>query len=142
MEFLTKQQRYYRMTSGMRVSVRPVFAPEHSDPAEPRFVFVYFIRIENLGDRTAQLMWRHWDIHDDVAGDTEVEGEGVIGEQPTLAPGDVHEYNSFCVLRGRSGYMEGWYEFKASDTSTFRAEVPRFMLNADDSSAGGDISSA
>jgi ApaG protein len=120
------------MTNGIRISVRPVLAPEHSDPAKPRYVFVYFIRIENLGDRTAQLMWRHWDIHDDLAGDTEVEGEGVIGEQPILAPGEVHEYNSFCILRGRSGHMEGWYEFRASDGSTFRADVPRFLLQADE----------
>jgi ApaG protein len=116
------------MTNGIRISVRPVLSPEHSDPAEPRYVFVYFIRIENLGDRTVKLMWRHWDIHDDVAGDTEVEGEGVVGEQPVLAPGDVHEYNSFCVLRGVTGYMEGWYEFTSGDEK-FRAEVPRFILD-------------
>jgi ApaG protein len=124
------------MTEGIRISVRPVMAPEHSDPAEPRFVFVYFIRIENLGDRTVQLMWRHWDIHDDVAGDTEVEGEGVVGEQPVLAPGEVHEYNSFCVLRGRSGYMEGWYEFKCSDGTRFRASIPRFVLDGASGSNG------
>ncbi len=131
MVVLKKVQRFYRMTNGIRISVRPVYAPEHSDPAEPRFVFVYFIRIENLGDRTARLMWRHWDIHDDVAGDTQVEGEGVVGEQPALEPGGVHEYNSFCVLRGRAGYMEGWYEFATADGDTFRADVPRFILDSD-----------
>jgi ApaG protein len=120
------------MTDGVRISVRPVFSPEHSDPREPRFVFVYFIRIENLGDRTVQLLTRHWDIHDEVAGDSEVDGEGVVGEQPTLGPGDVHEYNSFCVLRGRSGYMEGWYDFKTADGQTLRALIPRFDLDAGD----------
>lgn len=136
---MTAPSRFYRMTNGIRISVRPVLAPEHSDPAEPRFVFVYFIRIENLGDRTAKLMWRHWDIHDDVAGDTQVEGEGVVGEQPVLAPGDVHEYNSFCVLRGPTGYMEGWYEFAAAEGDTFRAEVPRFTL---DGTTAGDSDSS
>src|SRR3954469_24650128 len=118
------------MSNGIRISVRPVFAPEHSDPAEPRFVFVYFIRIENLGDRTAKLLRRHWNIHDDIAGDTEVDGEGVVGEQPIIAPGDVHEYNSFCVLRGKTGSMEGYYEFAAGLGEVFRADIPKFILDA------------
>jgi ApaG protein len=124
-------RRYYRMTDGIRISVQPVFAPEHSNIDEPRFVFVYFIRIENLGDVTLQLLWRHWDIHDDAAGDTEVEGEGVVGEQPILAPGEVHEYNSFCVLRGPRGYMEGWYEFRTSTGEKRRASIPKFVLTAE-----------
>jgi ApaG protein len=125
------QPLYYCMTNGVRITVRPVFASEHSDPLEPRFVFVYFIRIENLGDRTVQLLWRHWFIHDVVAGDSEVAGEGVVGEQPVLAPGDVHEYNSFCVLRGPLGHMEGWYEFRCPDSTEFRASIPRFELRAE-----------
>lgn len=119
---------YYSNSNGIRITVQPSYAAEHSDPREPRYLFVYHIRIENVGDRTAQLLWRHWYIHDDVAGDSEVEGEGVIGEQPVLAPGDVHEYESFCVLRGVSGAMEGYYEFRRTDGSEFRAEIPRFEL--------------
>jgi ApaG protein len=91
-------------------------------------VFVYHIRIENVGDRTAQLLWRHWYIHDELAGDTEVQGEGVIGEQPVLAPGDVHEYESFCVLQGRTGHMEGYYLFQSPGGEEFRVEIPRFEL--------------
>lgn len=121
---------FYRMTDGIRITVRPEYAPEHSDPAEPRFVFIYFIRIENVGDKTAQLVLRHWDIHDEEAGLSHVDGEGVIGEQPVLAPGDVHEYSSFCVLRARRGYMQGWYELNRPDGTTFRAVIPRFELNA------------
>lgn len=125
------QPMFNRITEGMRITVRPHFEPGHSDPMEPRYVFVYRIRIENTGDRTAQLLWRHWDIHDIVAGDSQVAGEGVVGEQPVLAPGDSHEYESFCVLRGPAGHMEGWYEFKRPDGSSFRAEIPRFRLDAD-----------
>lgn len=125
------QPLYHRMTNGVRITARPVYASEHSDPMEPRYVFLYFIRIENLGERTAQLLWRHWFIHDVVAGDSEVAGEGVIGEQPVLAPGDVHEYNSFCVLRGPLGHMEGWYEFQCPDGTAFRADIPRFELRAE-----------
>jgi ApaG protein len=124
-------QMYYRLSNDMRVSVRPRFAPEHSDEGEPRYVFVYRIRIENIGSRTAQLRWRHWYIHDGIAGDSEVEGEGVVGEQPVLAPGEAHEYESFCVLRGPTGHMEGFYEFRRPDGSEFKATIPRFQLEAD-----------
>ena len=113
----------------MRITVRPVYSRGHSRPPD-RFVFVYFIRIENVGGETAQLFWRHWRIHDAAAGDQEVAGEGVVGECPVLAPGDVHEYNSFCVLPGRSGFMEGYYHFRRSDGSVFRARIPRFHLRA------------
>lgn len=125
------QTMYYRVSEGMRITVRPFYTAEHSDPMEPRYVFVYRIRIENVSDRTAQLLWRHWYIHDEVAGDSEVEGEGVVGEQPVLAPGDAHEYESFCVLRGPLGHMQGFYEFRRPDGSSFHAEIPRFTLNAD-----------
>jgi ApaG protein len=124
---------FYHITEGVRITVRPEYAPEHSDPLEPRYVFVYRIRIENMSNRTAQLLWRHWYIHDEVAGDSEVEGEGVVGEQPVLAPGDSHDYESFCVLRGPRGHMEGFYEFTRPDGSSFRAAIPRFILDA----AGG-----
>ena len=122
---------YHRAGDDVRISVLPRFMAEHSDPEEPRYVFVYHIRIENVGERTAQLLWRHWYIHDDAEGDSEVEGEGVVGEQPVIAPNDVHEYESFCVLKGPRGWMEGYYEFRRTDGTTFRGEIPRFELSAE-----------
>ncbi len=119
---------YYRITDGIRVTVQPVYLPQHSSPATPRYVFAYNIRIENVGDRAAQLVWRHWYIHDPVAGDSEVEGEGVVGEQPLLAPGEVHEYQSFCILQAPEGSMEGFYELVRPDGTRFKAAIPRFML--------------
>jgi ApaG protein len=120
---------YYRSTNGIRITVSPRFAPEHSDASEPRYLFVYHIRIENVSDRTCQLVWRHWFIHDDLAGDTEVQGEGVVGEQPVLAPGEVHEYESFCVLQGRTGHMVGYYLFqRPAEGTEFRADIPMFHL--------------
>lgn len=120
---------YYRISEGIRITVRPRYSGEHSDPARDYHVFVYRIRIENVGSAPAKLRWRHWYIHDPVAGDSEVEGEGVVGEQPLLEPGEVHEYESYCVLRGRGGRMHGYYEFTRADGSTFRAEVPEFALD-------------
>jgi ApaG protein len=122
---------YHAITDGIRVTVRPIFAPDHSDPDEPRFVFIYHIRIENLGTVTAQLRWRHWFIHDEIGGDSEVEGEGVVGRMPLLAPGELHEYQSFCVLRAPTGHMHGYYLFRRSDDGTeLRVAIPRFDLIA------------
>jgi ApaG protein len=119
---------FHRVTEGIRVTVTPFYLDRQSDPAEPRYVFAYRIRIENVGDAAATLRWRHWYIHDDASGDSEVQGEGVIGEQPTLPPGAVHEYESFCVLQGPEGHMEGYYVMERPDGTTFRASIPRFLL--------------
>ena len=119
---------FHRITEGIRVTAQPVYLAGQSDPDGQRFVFAYHMRIENVGDTAAQLLWRHWYIHDPVAGDSEVEGEGVIGEQPLVAPGGVHEYQSFCVLRGPEGHMEGYYEFVRPGGERFRVAIPRFLL--------------
>jgi ApaG protein len=121
---------FYRETEGIRITVRPAYLREHSRPSERQFVFAYFVRLENVGEQSAQLLTRRWMIHDDIGEDTEVEGEGVVGEQPLLAPGDVHEYQSFCVLKSPSGYMEGSYQFVRGDGTSFDARIPRFTLDA------------
>ena len=92
-------------------------------------VFVYHITIKNVGVETARLFWRHWLIHDQMTGDHEVEGEGVVGKSPLLEPGETHRYQSFCVLRGPVGYMEGFYHFRRLDGSVFRVPIPRFHLH-------------
>jgi ApaG protein len=125
---------YYRETNGMRITVRPVYLREQSEPAARHFVFAYFIRIENIGSESAQLVSRRWLIHDSVGEDTEVVGEGVVGEQPVIAPGDVHEYQSFCILKSSEGYMEGHYNFVKPDSTAFQAAIPRFVLSASASS--------
>ena len=120
----------------MAIHARPEYAAEHSDPAAWRYVFVYHITIENVGTETVQLFGRHWRIHDLVAGDHEVEGEGVVGQSPVLRPGDSHRYNSFCILRGPTGHMEGFYHFRRRDGSVFRAPIPRFHLTAPPEAVG------
>lgn len=127
---MSEHQFFYRISHGMRITVRPLFLDDRSNPGDQEFVFAYFVRIENVGDEQAQLLRRRWLIHDSVSEDIEVEGEGVVGEQPLLEPGGVHEYSSFCVLRSPQGYMEGHYLFARPDGSTFAADIPRFILDA------------
>jgi ApaG protein len=121
---------YEAETEGIRVQVRPSFSLARSDPTEGMFVFSYRIEMENRGAGPARLLFRHWLIHDSVGDDLEVDGEGVVGEQPLLGPGDAHSYASFCVLRSPAGYMEGHYVFARDDGTRFQVAVPRFLLEA------------
>ena len=123
-------------TDGIRVSAEPFYVADQSDPGEARFVFAYHVRIENVGTRPARLRTRRWRIHDSIGEDMEVEGEGVVGEQPLIPPGGVHEYQSFCVLKSPGGHMEGEYRFERPDGTTFEAEIPRFVLALHDAEAG------
>lgn len=121
---------YESLTNGIRVRVRPHFSLARSEPADRQFVFSYHVFLENLSDRAAQLLWRHWLIHDASGEDTEVDGEGVVGLQPLLVPGGRHEYESFCILRSPVGWMEGHYTFERSDGTRFDVSIPRFELAA------------
>src|SRR5438034_10475695 len=97
---------FYKETGGIRVTVRPVYLRDHSEPSQNHYVFAYFVRIENVGKLAAQLLTRRWLIHDSVGEgvDTEVIGEGVVGEQPTIMPAAVREDQSVCILK----YGQGW----------------------------------
>ena len=115
---------FYRQTEGIRITVRPEYLADQSRPSQRHFVFAYRVRIENVGQQASQLVTRHWHIHDSVGRDTEVEGEGVVGEQPVISPGKVHEYQSFCVLQSGSGHMEGTYRFVRADGTRLRRAHP------------------
>ncbi len=123
---------YYRLTDGIRITVRPSFLASQSRPSLGHFVFGYAVRIENVGTEPAKLLTRLWRIHDSVGlgEDQEVRGDGVVGEQPRLEPGQVHEYQSYCILKSPTGFMEGHYEFIRDDGARFRAFIPRFDLDA------------
>lgn len=122
--------RYEQSTQGIRVRVEPAYSLADSEPQDGTFVFSYHIEMANEGEAPARLLYRFWRIHDSVGEDTEVEGEGVVGEQPHLEPGGAHRYRSFCVLKSPSGYMEGFYTFERPDGGRFRVEVPRFHFTA------------
>lgn len=118
------------LSEGIAIRVRPDFSLARSDPAERTFVFSYRVELFNEGEEDAHLLFRHWRIHDPGGDDAEVDGEGVVGEQPLLEPGGSHSYSSFCVLRSPTGYMEGHYTFQRPDGRRFRVPVPRFHLEA------------
>ena len=117
--------------------VRPSFSLSHSEPADGKFVFTYLVQMENQSAEAAQLLFRHWHIHDSEGEDSELEGEGVLGEQPSLAPGKSHVYESFCVLQSPVGFMEGYYTFVRPNGEKFRVDVPRFDLRAPWTVGGG-----
>ncbi|TDI69202.1 MAG: Co2+/Mg2+ efflux protein ApaG [Bacteroidetes bacterium] len=121
---------YTSVTENIRVTVRPVYLDGRSDVINRRFVFGYFIRIENGGTENVQLLKRHWFIHDANDNVQEVEGDGVIGVQPIISPGQRHEYNSFCVLETFTGFMEGHYIMESEQGEQFHVAIPRFDLSA------------
>ena len=126
---------FYRESFGIRVTVRPMYLRDQSEPSQQHYVFAYFVRIENVGSAVAQLISRRWLIHDSSGEDIEVKGEGVVGEQPIISPGELHEYQSFCILKSGEGFMEGHYNFLSPDGTSFRAEIPRFTLSASESTS-------
>ena len=121
---------YTATTEGIRITVQPIYLDGQSDVIQRKFVFAYFIRIENGSSQTVQLMRRHWFIRHSSGRIEEVEGEGVVGKQPTIRPGSSHEYNSFCILETMEGTMEGTYLIKRQNGETFRVTIPTFTLRA------------
>ncbi|MDH3281055.1 MAG: Co2+/Mg2+ efflux protein ApaG [Gammaproteobacteria bacterium] len=110
------------------VKVKTAFVEAQSDPLADRYVFAYTITITNVGTVAAQLLTRHWiitDAHDKVQ---EVQGEGVVGEQPHLAPGTSFQYTSGAVLETPVGTMGGSYQMVADDGTRFDTEIPVFTL--------------
>lgn len=116
-------------TEGIKVSVETEYLPEYSSPMQNHFAFTYRITIENYSEYTIQIMRRHWDIFDSQAGKKEVEGEGVVGQQPVLEPGQFHNYVSGCSLKTGIGKMKGTYLVeRLMDGKQFKVEIPEFLL--------------
>ncbi|GAA6131321.1 Co2+/Mg2+ efflux protein ApaG [Halopseudomonas sabulinigri] len=115
-------------TYAIAVSVQTRYLREQSDPAAQRFAFAYTITIANQGSLPAQLLSRHWLITDGNNKVQDVQGPGVVGEQPVIAPGASHTYTSGCLLDTPVGTMEGSYDMRASDGHAFSASIERFRL--------------
>jgi ApaG protein len=116
------------LTRGIRVSVTSAFRPDRSDPGQGRWLFSYTVRVANEGDVAAQLVSRHWFITDANGGREEVTGEGVVGQQPRLEPGEEFEYTSFCILKTPHGSMRGTYRMVRADGDAFDARIAPFAL--------------
>jgi ApaG protein len=116
------------VTDGIRVSVTSAFRSDRSEPGQGRWLFSYTVRLANEGDAAAQLVSRHWVITDANGDREEVVGEGVVGQQPHLSPGEHFEYTSFCILKTPHGSMRGTYRMVRADGSTFDARIAPFAL--------------
>lgn len=125
---------YKSITNDIGVSVEPFYLDQESEPDEGHYVWGYQVQIENHGDDTVQLRRRHWIITDGNGSRQEVEGEGVVGEQPVLEPGEAYEYTSGAPLRTPSGFMVGSYQMQAGDGSYFDVDIPAFSLDMPSSS--------
>ncbi len=111
------------------IAVETNYIEQQSAPDEDRYVFAYTITIENTGDIPAQLISRHWIITDAAEHVQEVRGDGVIGEQPNLAPGESFRYTSAAVIETPVGTMHGSYQMVAKDGTEFDAPIAAFRLS-------------
>ena len=118
------------VTNGITVRVAVNFLPEQSRIEAGKWFWVYHIRIENQSNQAVRLTTRHWRITDGHGAVNLVEGEGVVGEQPLLKPGQSHDYVSGCPLSTPHGSMEGYYTFARADGRQMRAAIPFFPLAA------------
>jgi len=121
---------YMAVSHKIKVTVRPKFLAEQSEPEESRYFWSYTIEIANDGDRTVQLTHRHWKITDANGRREEVQGPGVVGEQPTLKPGDAFSYTSGCPLQTPSGIMVGTYRMVDESGAAFEVAIPAFSLDS------------
>lgn len=118
------------VTEDIRVEVMSSYSPENSRPLDGEWVFQYTVRITNQGKDTVQLISRHWVITDAADRVEEVRGPGVVGEQPTLKPGESFKYSSWCPLKTPMGLMYGTYEMQRENGSRFDIEIAPFALKA------------
>ncbi len=116
-------------TNKIHIEVNPAYIKEQSDPTNNHYVFSYTVTIRNDGDQPAKLLARHWIITDGDGQVQEVRGDGVIGEQPHLKPGEGYQYTSGTFMNTPVGTMQGSYQMIADNGEKFDAEIPSFTLS-------------
>ena len=117
------------ITHGIQISVENRYYPPQSSPKSNHYFFVYEVTIINKSDYTVKLLKRHWDITDGLGEMREVEGEGVVGETPSLEPGETYTYNSGCDFTTEIGKMSGYYTMiKLVDKTEFNVQIPEFIM--------------
>ncbi len=121
---------YRSVTHQVKVTVEPTFEADRSDPEAGRYFWRYDVEIANLSDRPVTLIERHWRITDADGRQQEVRGPGVVGEQPTILPGESFRYASGCPLTTPSGLMVGEYRMVSEDGDSFDVAIPAFSLDS------------
>ena len=121
---------YSKKTRKINITVNPYFLDDQSEPEEQHFVWAYQVTIDNQGNEKVQLKNRYWKIIDSNGSEQEVKGEGVVGEQPVLNPGEKFEYTSGTPLSTPSGFMGGYYEMETKTGKKFEAIIPQFSLDS------------
>jgi ApaG protein len=121
---------YEATTRGITVKVTPECLEDDSAPLRDHYFWAYAVEIHNAGRDRVQLISRHWQITDALGKTQEVRGSGVVGEQPTLEPGESFRYTSGVPLRTPSGIMLGWYTMESEDGESFEVEIPAFSLDS------------
>jgi|TARA_B100000073_G_scaffold130330_1_gene106781 ApaG protein len=116
------------MSNTVEIKSRPTYIPERSDESKPIYFFSYHITITNNGLESVQLLSRYWHITDGQGNKEDIHGPGVVGQTPTILPGQSFEYTSFCPLPTPIGFMEGSYRMKKQSGKEFDAVIKRFRL--------------
>ncbi|HEY4264395.1 MAG TPA: Co2+/Mg2+ efflux protein ApaG [Micropepsaceae bacterium] len=124
------RHRYEETTRDIRIAIEPDFLEDQSEPEENRFLWSYRVVIENKSALAVQLLSRYWRITDARGRVREVRGDGVVGEQPVIAPGRAFEYTSGAPLETASGFMTGTYHMRASTGESFEVGIPMFALES------------
>jgi ApaG protein len=120
------------VTRGVKVEVESEYSEERSNPDGGAYFFVYHVVITNVGEETVRLISRHWIITNADGKKEEVRGPGVVGEQPTLKPGESFEYSSFCPLNTPFGMMHGTYQMRTDAGEEFDAQIAPFTLSREE----------
>lgn len=122
---------YSLITQGVEITVETFYQPDYSQPLQQEYMFAYRITLENHSPNTVQLLRRQWYIFDSNGEHRQVEGEGVIGQQPVLKPNETYQYVSGCNLKSDMGKMSGFYTMMdLTHNQSFRADIPEFNLIA------------
>jgi ApaG protein len=119
-----------KIPAEIRVEVEPKYVPERSNPSGSFFFFAYQVKIQNIGETPCRLLGRHWIIRDGHGAEEHVRGDGVVGEQPWLQPGESFSYTSFCPLGTPTGNMRGCYLMVDSNNNNFEVKIPLFFLRS------------
>jgi len=119
----------HKLGDGIKVDVDTLYIETESDPDNDRYVFAYTITIQNIGEVAAKLLTRHWIIRDDNGKTQEVHGDGVVGEQPHLKPGEGFQYTSGTMLETSMGTMGGTYLMVTDNGQEFKAPIAEFLLS-------------